>query len=199
MDEVSFVSRNKLSPEREERKQIAESSLIEFIGLVHPKRLLGNIHKELIGWSTRQDAKSHQLILLPRDHMKSAYIAYKSVWRLTKDPTLRILFISSTSNLATKQLKFMKDILTCDNYRIHWPEMVEREEAKREKWTEREISIDHPKRKDESIRDPSIFTAGLTTNNFWFHLYICGIDYVGVWANAFNEEGRGEIQEQDGL
>src|SRR5258708_12540578 len=103
MDEVSFVSRNKLSPEREERKQIAESSLIEFIGLVHPKRLLGNIHKELIGWSTRQDAKSHQLILLPRDHMKSAYIAYKSVWRLTKAPTLRIFFISSTSILLTKR------------------------------------------------------------------------------------------------
>src|SRR5258708_884342 len=199
MDEVSFVSRNKLSPEREERKKIAESSLIEFANLVHPKRLFGSIHKELIGWSTRQDAKSHQLVLLPRDHMKSAYIAYKSVWRLTKDPTLRILFISSTSNLATKQLKFMKDILTCDNYRIHWPEMVEREEAKREKWTEREISIDHPKRKDESIRDPSIFTAGLTTNIVGLHCDIAVMDDVVVETNAYPKDGRRKVKDQYGL
>src|SRR5258708_32971994 len=124
--------------------------------------------------------------------MKSAYIAYKSVWRLTKDPTLRILFISSTSNLATKQLKFMKDILTCDNYRIHWPEMVEREEAKREKWTEREISIDHPKRKDESIRDPSIFTAGLTPKIFGVYFDIAVMDDVVVGTNTLTEEGGGK-------
>jgi hypothetical protein len=63
----------------------------------------------------------------------------------------------------------MKDILTSDTYRLYWPEMVEKEEAKREKWTEREISVDHPKRKEESIRDPSIFTAGLTSNIVGMH------------------------------
>src|ERR1043165_9453941 len=105
-----------LSEERDQRRQLAESSLEEFIKLVHPKRLLGNIHREVISWWTRQDAKNHQLLLLPRDHMKSALIAYRAAWELTKDPSLRILFISSTSNLATKQLKFIKDILTSDTY-----------------------------------------------------------------------------------
>src|SRR5688500_129301 len=127
----------KLSDQREERKALAEASLVEFINLVHPKRCLGNIHREVISWWTRQEAKSHQILLLPRDHMKSALIAYRVAWEITRDPTLRVLFISSTSNLATKQLKFIKDILTCDSYRIYWPEMVEKEEQKREKWTER--------------------------------------------------------------
>src|SRR5690348_1594251 len=125
-----------LSPERQEHKLKAEASLEYFINLVHPKRLLGNIHREVISWWTRQDAKEHQLLLLPRDHMKSALVAYRVVWELTKDPTLRILYISSTANLATKQLKFMKDILTCDTYRLFWPDMVEKDEAKREKWNE---------------------------------------------------------------
>lgn len=184
---------------RDERRKLAEASLEEFIHLVHPKRLLGGIHKKLIAWWTRQDAKSHQLLLLPRDHMKSALVAYRVVWELTRDPTIRVLYISSTSNLATKQLKFMKDILTSDTYRVYWPEMVEKEEAKREKWTEREISLDHPKRREEAIRDPSIFTAGLTSNIVGMHCDISVLDDVVVQTNAYLEEGREKVKEQYGL
>jgi len=184
---------------REDRRLIAESSLEEFIKLVHHRRVLGNIHRRVIKWWTRQDAKSHQLLLLPRDHMKSALIAYRVAWELTKNPTLRILFISSTSNLATKQLKFIKDILTSDNYRLYWPEMVEKEEAKREKWTEREVSVDHPLRKEWSIRDPSIFTAGLTSNIVGMHCDIAILDDVVVSANAYTEDGREKVKDQYSL
>jgi len=185
--------------EIEERRKLAESSLEEFIKLVQPKRLLGSVHREVIKWWTRKDAKSHQLLLLPRDHGKSALIAFRVAWELTKDPTLRVLFISSTSNLATKQLKFIKDILTCDRYRMHWPEMVNKDEAKREKWSEKEISVDHPLRKEWSIRDPSIFTAGLTTNVVGMHCDIAVLDDVVVQANAYTEEGREKVKDQYGL
>jgi hypothetical protein len=185
-----------LSAVREQRRLVAESDLIEFIQLVHPRRVLGNIHRHVIQWWTRQDAKQHQLLLLPRDHMKSALIAYRVAWELTKDPTLRILFISSTSNLATKQLKFIKDIITCDVYTSHWPQMVNKEETKREKWTEREISVDHPLRAAESIRDPSIFTAGLTSNIVGMHCDIAVLDDVVVQGNAYTEEGREKVKDQ---
>jgi hypothetical protein len=188
-----------LTEERLAHKERAENDLEYFITLVHPKRLLGNIHREVIGWWTRQDAKEHQLLLLPRDHMKSALVAYRVAWELTKDPTLRVLYISSTSNLATKQLKFIKDILTCDQYRLFWPDMVNADEMKREKWTEREISLDHPKRKDESIRDPSIFTAGLTSNIVGMHCDIAVLDDVVVQGNAYTEEGREKVKDQYGL
>jgi len=189
----------KLSEERKERKELAEASLEEFIRLVHPKRLLGNIHREVIRWWTRSDAKQQQILLLPRDHGKSAMIAYRVAWELTKDPTLRVLFISSTSNLATKQLKFIKDIFTSDTYRIFWPDMVDKDEAKREKWTEREISLDHPKRKEEAIRDPSIFTAGLTSNIVGLHCDIAVLDDVVVQANAYTEDGREKVKDQYSL
>lgn len=185
-----------INNEREERKILAESDLAEFIQLVHPLRVLGNIHRDVITWWTSPEASTHQLLLLPRDHMKSALIAYRAAWELTKDPTLRILYISSTSNLATKQLKFIKDIFTSTNYRLYWPDMVEKEEAKREKWTEREISLDHPKRKEESIRDPSIFTAGLTSNIVGMHCDIAILDDVVVQGNAYTEEGRDKVKEQ---
>jgi hypothetical protein len=153
----------------EERRLLAESSLEEFIKLVHPGRLLGNIHREVISWWESSKARPHQLLLLPRDHMKSALIDYRVDQAITVDPTLRVLYISSSSNLANKQLKFLKDILTSDIYRRYWPEHVIAEEAKREKWTASEISLDHPKRREEAIRDPTVFTAGLTSNRVGMH------------------------------
>lgn len=183
---------------KDQRRRIAESDLVAFIELVDPKRMLGNIHRDVIRWWTASNASHHQLLLLPRDHMKSALVAYRVAWELTRDPTLRILYISSTSNLAIKQLKFIKDILTKETYRSYWPEMVEKEEAKREKWTEREISIDHPRRKEESIRDPSIFTAGLTTNIVGMHCDIAVLDDVVVADNAYTDAGREKVKEQYG-
>lgn len=184
---------------RTERRKLAEASLVEFIKLVHPNRVLGNIHLDVISWWTSAKSKSHQLLLLPRDHMKSALIAYRVAWELTRDPTLRVLYISSTSNLATKQLKFIKDIFTNDTYRLYWPEMVTKEEQKREKWTEREISLDHPLRKKENIRDPSIFTAGLTSNIVGLHCDIAILDDVVVQGNAYLEDGREKVRDQYGL
>lgn len=187
-----------LSEEYLQRKFAAEADLEEFIKLVHPNRVLGNIHSEVIRWWTRSEAKKHQILLLPRDHGKSALLAYRIAWALTKDPTLRILLISSTSNLATKQLKFIKDIITCDTYRLFWPEMVNKDEAQREKWTEKEISVDHPLRKAENIRDPSIFTAGLTTNIVGMHCDIAALDDVVVADNAYTEDGRNKVLDQYG-
>jgi hypothetical protein len=184
---------------REERRKLAESSLEEFIKVVHPHRVLGNIHREVIKWWTASNANNHQLLLLPRDHMKSALIAYRVAWELTRDPTLRVLYISSTANLAIKQLKFIKDILTDPRYRLYWPEMVTKEEAKREKWTEREISLDDPRRRAESIRDPSIFTAGLTSNIVGMHCDIAVLDDVVVSDNAYIEMARDKVEDQYSL
>src|SRR5690606_5639404 len=108
-------------------REAAESDLVKFIRLIAPHRVLGSIHEEVCNWWTREGAKPHQVTLLPRDHMKSALIAYRVAWEITKDPTLRVLYISATSNLAEKQLKFIRDILLSKKYREYWPEMVNEE------------------------------------------------------------------------
>lgn len=180
-------------------REAAEADLVNFIKLVHPQRVLGAVHEEVIRWWTREDAKSHQLLLLPRDHGKSALAAYRVAWELTRNPHYRILYISSTANLAEKQLGFIKQIITSKIYRRFWPEMVHPEESKREKWTNSEISVDHPKRKAEAIRDPSIFTAGLTTGITGLHCDIAVLDDVVVRENAYTEEGREKVRSQYSL
>ena len=105
-------------------KKLAEADLETFIKLVHPQRVLGGVHKELIQWITRSNAGSHQMVLLPRDHGKSAIAAYWVAWMITRTPTIRVLYISSTANLAEKQLGFIKGILTSPSYKKYWPEMI---------------------------------------------------------------------------
>lgn len=180
-------------------KQAAEADLVTFIQLVHPGRVLGGIHIELIRWWCREDALSHQLVLLPRDHAKSAMAAYRVAWEITRNPAVRILYISSTANLAEKQLSFIKDILTSDVYRFYWPEMVHPEEGKRKKWTTTEIAVDHPKRLLEAVRDPTVFTAGLTTGITGMHCDIAVMDDVVVKENAYTDEGREKVRSQYSL
>lgn len=184
---------------RDEIRAAAEADLETFIRLIAPYQVLGGVHQELCQWWTRQSAKSHQLVLLPRDHAKSRMVAFRVAWALTKDPTLRILYISATANLAEKQLKFIKDILDSKIHRRYWPDHVHPDEGKREKWTNSEISLDHPKRKEEGIRDPSVFTGGLTTSLTGLHCDIAVLDDVVVYENAYTEEGRRKVQSQYSL
>lgn len=184
---------------RAEIRELAEADLETFARLVLPQRVFGSIHIELFRWWTRDDAKKHQLVLLPRDHGKSAMVGIRAAWRIVRDPSVRILYISSTANLAYKQLKFIKDILTSDIVRFYWPELVNFDEGKREKWTESEISIDHPIRKLENVRDPTVFTAGLTTSITGLHCDVIILDDVVVKENAYTGEGRTKTQEQYSL
>ena len=184
---------------KEDIRLKAESDLEFFIGLVAPSRLLGNCHKELIQWWTRPEAKDHQLVLFPRDHMKSALVAFRVAWELTKDPTLRVLYISATSNLAQKQLGFIKLIFESEVHKRYWPDHIHREEGKRKKWTATEIELDHPLREKEQIRDPSIMTAGLTTGITGLHFDIAVLDDVVVYENAYTQEGRNRVETQYSL
>ncbi len=183
----------------EEIRQAAENDLLFFIRLIAPEQVLGGCHEDVISWWTRADSKTHQILLFPRDHQKSRLVAYRVAWELTKDPTLRILYISATANLAEKQLGFIKTILTSEVYRRYWPLHVNAEEGKRKRWTTSEIMLDHPLREAEKVRDPSIFTAGLTTSITGMHCDIAVLDDVVVYENAYTKEGRERVKSQYSL
>jgi len=183
----------------EQIRDASEQDLVTFIRLVSPEQVLGQCHEDVCNWWTREDHKSHQLLLFPRDHGKSRLIAYRVAWELTKDPTLRILYISATANLAEKQLGFIKGILTSDTHRRYWPDHVNPDEGKRTRWTNSEIMLDHPLRKKENVRDPSIFTGGLTTSLTGMHCDIAVLDDVVVYENAYTGEGRNKVKSQYSL
>lgn len=182
-----------MSMTHDEIKAAAEADLEVFIALVAPHLQLGETHRELLRWWTSATRKDNCLVLLPRGHLKSKLMAYKTVWELTKEPESTILYVSATKALAQKQLYLMKQILTSNIYRKYWPEMVHPDEGKRELWNALEIAVDHPKRKQEGIRDASIMAASLKTNITGFHATKVKLDDIVVPANAYTEEGRATV------
>lgn len=173
---------------------MAEADLTFFAKLVNPRRVYGNVHEELFRWWTRNDASDNQLCLLPRDHQKSHCAAVLAAWLITKHPWSTTLYVSATADLAEKQLYAIKNILDSKTYRRYWPEMLHEEEGKREKWSAMEISVDHPEREAEGVRDPTVKAAGLTTNITGFHANYIFLDDVVVPLNAYTEDGRKKVE-----
>lgn len=174
-------------------RESAEADLATFIKLVAPHLLLGGVHFELIDWWVRSEAKHNQLVLLPRGHMKSKLVAYRTAWWITKHPETTILYVSATADLAEKQLYAIKQIIDSPIYRRYWPEMINIEEGKREKWAVAEIAVDHPQRKLEGIRDATCKAVGLTSNTTGFHADIVVLDDIVVPGNAYTEDGRDKV------
>ena len=174
-------------------RESAEADLEVFIKLVAPHLLLGDVHRELIQWWSREEAKNNQLTLLPRGHLKSKLVAYRTAWWITKHPETTILYVSATADLAEKQLYAIKQIIDSPIYRRYWPEMINPEEGKREKWAVAEIAVDHPKRKLEGIRDATCKAVGLTSNTTGFHADVVVLDDIVVPGNAYTEDGRDKV------
>lgn len=174
-------------------RESAEADLAIFIRLVAPHLLLGAVHQELIEWWNRSEAKNNQLVLLPRGHLKSKLIAYRTAWWITKHPETTILYVSATADLAEKQLYAVKQIIDSPIYKRYWPDMIHPEEGKREKWAVAEIAVDHPNRKLEGIRDATCKAVGLTSNTTGFHADVVVLDDIVVPGNAYTEEGRDKV------
>lgn len=186
------LSRKEREALLEETRLACENDLYTFACTVEPHRCYGEVHKELFRW-WQYEAGDNSLCLLPRDHQKSHCMAVLTAWQITRDPAVTILYISATSLLAEQQLNDIKQILTCKQYRMLWPDMIHPEEGKREKWTTSQISVDHPKRKAEGVRDSTILAAGLTTNTTGLHCKLIMKDDVVVPDNAYTEEGRRKV------
>ena len=174
-------------------KQTAEQDLLAFIKLVAPHLLTGAIHEEMIQWWTRSEAKQNQLVLLPRGHMKSKLAALRTAWWITKHPETTILYVSATADLAEKQLYAIKHIIDSPIYKRYWPDMIDKEEGKRERWAVAEIAVDHPQRKEEGIRDATCKAVGLTSNTTGFHADVVVLDDIVVPGNAYTEDGRDKV------
>lgn len=207
MEEQWLVdAKKKLDKMPEEAKQLREAAkddLFLFAQLVNPGYMYGEIHKSIYKWmegytlfGQGSSDISNKLIMLPRAHLKSHMVATWAAWIVTRHPEVTILYVSATASLAITQLYAIKNILTSSSYTRYFPEYVHPQEGKREKWSQDAISIDHPQRKKEGIRDATISTAGLTTNTTGWHADILIPDDLVVPENAYTEDGRDSVMKK---
>ena len=172
-----------------------ESDLYEFAKYINPHYVYGEIHEKVFRWLSDPKAKDHQLLLLPRGHLKSHCIAVWTVWEITRKPWSTFVYLSAGEDLASAQMYAIKNMLSCDEYNTLWPEMINPEEGKRDKWTSWAINVDHPERKKRGIRDNTIIIKTVKSNAIGLHCSHLVLDDVVVPRYAYSEVGRREVQQ----
>lgn len=195
---------NSMTASVKEVKVMAENELYFFAKLVNPGYVYGSVHQEIFRWmqdytlfiGNDEGISSNKLIMLPRAHLKSHMMATWCAWMIVRHPEITILYVSATADLAEQQLMAVKNILESAKFQRYWPEYINPEVGKREKWTSSRIIIDHPKRKEEGIRDATVSTAGLTTNTTGWHADIIIPDDLVVPENAYTEDGRESVSKK---
>lgn len=198
--EVAEEKLKKMPADAQELRETAKSDLFFFARLVNPGYMYGTVHKEIYKWmqdyslfGQGMQMTSNKLIMLPRGHLKSHMVATWAAWIITRHPEVTMLYVSATAELAETQLFAIQNILASTTYQRYFPEYINPQEGKREKWSMRKFSIDHVKRRAEGIRDATISTAGLTTNTTGWHADIILSDDLVVPENAYTEDGRSSV------
>lgn len=161
---------------------------------INPHYIYGDIHEECCKWFGTPEAADHQLLLMPRAHLKSHLVAGYCAWQMTRDPLTTIVYLSAGQDLAKAQMMAIKGMLTCDLYTLLWPEMLHPEEGKRSKWASEAINIDHPLRKERGIRDYSLIIKTVGSNAIGLHCSHLILDDVVVPDYAYSETGRSTVQ-----
>lgn len=193
----AYAKLDKMPDSAREVRKTAENDLFFFAKLVNPGYSYGQIHAKLYRWL--QDYSlygidsvetNNKLMMLPRAHLKSHMVATTVPWLIIRHPEITMLYLSATAELAETQLFDIKNILESDVFMRYWPEYVHPDVGKRERWSSKKVIIDHPKRKQEGVRDATIATAGLTTNTTGWHADVILADDLVVPENAYTEEGR---------
>lgn len=179
-----------------ELRERCRNSLYAFACVVEPHRVWGDCHRELFEFWEKSDVKDidNTLALMPRDHQKSHALAVRCTWEIFKNPAITIVYVSATSELAVRQLSDIQQIMESKYYRRLAPEMIHPDKGKRSMWNNSGISVDHPIREDEGVRDPTVAIAGLTTNTTGWHCNFLAKDDVVIPENAYTLDARKKVE-----
>lgn len=177
-------------------RELCRTSFYDYIRIVAPYAVMGLVHKEFCDFlQYNPDNASYLLGLLPRGHRKSFIIGMWCCWKITFNPAITILYYSSTTDLAEKQLRSIKQTLESKIHQKLFPDLIDPVEANREKWSSSEICVDHPHRAKEGVRDSTVSTAGLTTTTTGAHADMIVLDDL-VEPNNNNPAGRKLVEER---
>ena len=202
LDEAKVKLKN-MPKEAKELRELAMVDLPTFAQLVNKGYMYGQIHMDIFKWMQEyalygkgEDLTANKLIMLPRAHLKSHMVATWCAWMITRHPEITILYVSATAELAETQLFAVQNILASSVYQRFFPEYINPQEGKRERWSQRKLSVDHERRRKEGIRDATIATAGLTTNTTGWHADVVVADDLVVPENAYTEDGRDSVSKK---
>lgn len=157
------------------------------LGVEEGKQELGVFHKKLCNFVT-DDMHKKKLILMPRGHLKSTLITIGySVFRIVRDPNVRILLLNATWQMAVDFLTEIKRHLTANERLI---ELFGPLAEGNEEWSQDRITL---KRKNHNIKGPTVWAAGVETNLVGSHPDLIIMDDVVSRDNVETQESRDKV------
>lgn len=184
----------------DELRQACHDSLWVFAQTVEPHRVYGPCHEELFNWwqLNEMEGIDNDLALMPRDHQKSHCIAVRCAWKIYRNPAIQIMYMCATESLAILQLFDVKQLIESDEFQMLSPDMIHKQEKKREQWSATAFTVDHPIRKEERPRDPTMVAAGIDSNVIGAHCNVLVKDDVVVDKNSMTETARAKVSSKAG-
>ena len=194
-DTIGYVAKNP-ADQVTILRTLCEESFYDYIKTVAPYAVMGQVHKDFCDFlQNNPEGSSYLLGLLPRGHRKSFIIGMYCCWRIMKNPAITILYYSSTTDLAEKQLRSIKQTLESKLHQKLWPDLINPVEGNRNQWSASSICVDSPIRAKEGVRDSTVSTAGLTTTTTGAHADLIVLDDL-VEPNNNNPAGRRLVEER---
>ena len=153
-------------------KGSSEQSLYLFMrNVVNNEFIVPHVHGEIAKWLCSPERRSVKrfagvdirgklcLIMIPRDSLKTTFIsAGYALWKIVKDPDIRILIDSESRDLSKKILGNVKDIIdNCDMLKAVWGEFNGSKLGNT--WNQDAIRVSG--RKDYKAKEETIETSGV--------------------------------------
>lgn len=170
-----------------------EYNLFAFAQLLNPYYVYGDIHQEVFSWLSDPKGPDRRLLLLPRGHLKSHCIAVFCTWKITYQPWITLVYLASQEDLAKAQVYAIKSMMTSDIYTALWPEMFAERKGERGVWSAYAFDVDHPGRKERSVRDHTLIIKTVKSNSQGLHCDGLLLDDVVVPQYADSATGRAEV------
>ncbi len=180
-----------IKQQKAELAEFYEDNLFEFAKYINPQYMYGDIHKEV--FDAMQENDEYQLFLLPRDHLKSHCLAVYAAWQIVREPWCTIVYLTAGDDLATVQMYSIKKMLTSEELRLLWPDIVNKREGDRDKWSAFAINVDHPSRTARGIRDYTLVIKTIKSSATGLHCSLLLMDDIVVPKNAYTASGRAEV------
>lgn len=175
-------------------QEFYNNDIWEFAQYVLPHFLFGEIHKRTMYDMADPHRDTNTLVLLPREHLKSVMAALYASWRIARDPTYTILYITADEDLGRLQMDMVKSIFESDRFRTVWPEHFDPDEGRRDRWSAWSINTDHPLRKEYNVRDETLVVKTVRAGKTGRHPKEIIFDDIVVPENAYTDIGRKEVR-----
>ncbi len=177
---------------RKEMRAQADASLYYFAKVILGyDKLVDYLHLPFCQHLQSTQDKRKRGYLYPRGHFKSTIFKSYILWRVIKDPNIRVLGVGEADKIAAKNLRDIKwHILNNEIFRWLYPEIIP-EDINKTKWTDNEILLPRSKTFDES----TITTVGVGAKHTGFHYDIVGYDDpIGLVAAQSEPEMQQAIE-----